>query len=132
VFGAATLEVAGGGGAELEVDTGGGGVELEMGAGRGVEETTATVVDGGEEVVEIGEDAAANVDKTGVVLVRGALVEIAIASGVLVAMTGLSIEVDGADTSTTLVVGATGAAPAVTQMVFTTTWVCVTMSQSVT
>ena len=78
----------------------------------------ATVVDaGGEEVVKIEEDVGADVDKTGSVLVRGALVASVI--GVLVAMTALSTEVDGADTSTTLEVASTGSAPAVTQMVFT-------------
>ena len=117
---AATLEVAGGGGAAL----------AEV-AGGGVEVTAATVVDGREEVDKMEVDAAIDVDGTGDMLTEGALVGSAIATGVLVAMTGLCVEVDGADTSI-LDVGSTGAAPAVTQMVFTTFSVCVTMSHSVT
>ena len=107
------------------------GATLEEGAGGGVDETIAIVVDVGE-VVKIEEDAGADVGRTGVVLVRGTLVTDATAIGVLVAITGLSVEVDGVDTSTTLDVSSTGAAPAVTQMVLITFSVCVTMSQSVT
>ena len=109
VASAAALEVAGGNAA------------LEEDAGGGVEEAMAVVVDGREEVGKIDEEDAADVDKIGGVLVRIALVENAIATDELVAMTGLSVEVEGADTSMALIVGATGAAPAVTQIVFTTT-----------
>ena len=119
--GAGVLEVAGGGGATL--------AEVAVG---GVEVTVATVVDGREEVDKMEVGAAVEADCTDDVLNEGAFVEDAIATGVLVAKTGLSTDPDGADTWTTLDVVSVGAAPAVTQMVFTTFSVCVTMSQSVT
>ena len=121
VVGAAALGAAGAAGATFE-----------EGTSRGVEETIATVVVGRAEVGKTEEDAATDVGKTGEVLAGGALVGDATATGVLVAITALSVEVDGADTSITLDVGSTSAAPAVTQMVLTTFSVCVTMSQSVT
>ena len=95
------------------------GVTLEAGVGEGVEETIATVVVGRAEVDIIEEDARVDVGRIGEVLIAGALVEGSIATGVLVAMTALSSEVDGVGTSTTLDVASIGAAPAVTQMVFT-------------